>query len=524
MAEEGPNPNDLRRHAKKLYTEAQYRKMYRRIDFYRPNLKQLEFHNTALPERMLRAGNQQGKTQAAAAEVAVHATQLYPEWTQLGGFKGRRFMARPKIERPFDFLAWAAAPNGVKIRDGMQTKLLGDLSEEGGLGTGMIPLDNIGKLTMARGIGNLVDTVALRREDGGKGAIRFKTYEQGRQAFEGEAVDVISLDEDVKGEQNGPIYSECQARTTTTRGIIMVTMTALLGLTPIRRRFKEQKPGTREILMTIKDALVSNGGHIPDEDLPRILSLYKAHEVQTRVYGADMQGEGAVFETPVESIKHDLTLAEIPPYWPWLWALDFRHSGNASSGHPFAAVLGCWDRDSDTIYVMHAVRMLGLAPVHVAMMKQHPMWAAPVAWPHDGGRGGSIVSGDTIAATYRNLGLNMLKTHAVFPESQGGNFDFEGGITDMENRFAQKRLVVARHLAEVFDEYQGYHRVNGLVNKIDDDLLSAMRVLCMDIRNARTAGNFRSPGFAGQGMASGEAYAIGTPNHAGGDMDAFTGS
>jgi phage terminase large subunit-like protein len=523
MAEmgDGPDPNDLRRHAKKIYTEAQYRKKYRRIDFYKPNLKQLAFHNALFPERMLRAGNQQGKTQAAAAELAMHATQIYPEWKDLGGLKGRRFMSRPKIERPFDFLAWAAAPNGVKIRDGMQTKLLGDLSEDGGLGTGMIPLDNIGKLTMARGIGNLVDTASLKREDGGKGAIRFKTYEQGRQAFEGEAVDVISLDEDVKGEQNGPIYSECQARTTTTRGIIMVTMTALLGLTPIRRRFKERKPGTHEILMTIQDALVSNGGHIPDEDLPRILSLYKAHEVQTRVYGADMQGEGAVFETPVEQIKHDMALTDIPAYWPWLWALDFRHSGNASSGHPFAAVLGCWNRDSDTIYVMHAVRMLGLAPVHVAAIKQHPMWPAPVSWPHDGGRGGSIVSGDTIAATYKKLGLSMRPTHAVFPENMGGNFDFEGGITDMENRFAQRRLLVARHLTEVFDEYGGYHRVNGLVNKIDDDLMSAIRVLCMDIRNARSESNF--PVVASNRSGSAGQFAVGTPSHPDGDMDVFTG-
>jgi phage terminase large subunit-like protein len=470
---------------------------------------------------MLRAGNQQGKTQGAAAEIAMHATQLYPEWSDLGDYKGRRFTDRPKIERPLDFLAWAAAPNSVKIRDGMQTKLLGDLSEEGGLGTGMIPLDNIGKVTIGRGIGNLVDTVAIKRNDGGKGAIRFKTYEQGRQAFEGEAVDVVSLDEDVKGEANGPIYGECQARTTTTRGIIMVTMTALLGLTPIRRRFKEKKPGTHEILMTIDDALASNGGHIPDEDLPRILAMYRANEVQTRVYGADMQGEGAVFETPIDQIKHDLRLSDIPPYWPWLWALDFRHSGNASSGHPFAAVLGCWDRETDKIYVMHAERMLGLAPVHVATMKQHPMWQAPVAWPHDGGRGGSIISGDTIAATYKKLGLNMRKTHAVFPESQGGNFDFEGGITDMENRFAGRRLVIAKHLVEVFDEYQGYHRVNGLVNKIDDDLLSAIRVLCMDIRHAKTPGNFTGPGFGRQGAIS--HFAAGTPSHPGGDMDAFTG-
>ncbi len=485
--EDGIDPNELRRHAKKLYTEAQYRRKYRRLDFYKPNRKQLIFHNARFPERMLRAGNQQGKTQAAAAELAMHSTQLYPEWTDLGGFHGRRFMTRPRIERPMDFLAWAAAPNSVKIRDGMQTKLLGDLTEEGGLGTGMIPLDNIGKVTLGRGIGNLVDTVAIRRADDGKAAIRFKTYEQGRQAFEGEAVDVVSLDEDVKGEQNGPIYGECQARGTTTRGIIMVTMTALLGLTPIRRRFKEGKPGTHEILMDINDALVSNGGHIPDEDLPRILSMYKAHEVQTRVYGADMQGEGAVFETPVEQIKFRRDPAEFPQHWRWMWALDFRHSGSATTGHPFAAVLGCRDPDTDTIHVVDSIRMHGLAPMHVARIRTHPMWQAPVSWPHDGGRGASVISGETIAQVYKKLGLNMRPTHATF---EGGGFTFDNGIDNMDMRFSAGQLKIASHLSEAFDEYQGYHRINGLVNKIDDDIMSAIRVLCMDIRFAKPFGDF----------------------------------
>lgn len=513
--EEGPDPNDLRRHAKRMYTEMQYRQKYRRLDFYKPNRKQLEFHNTIVPERMLRAGNQEGKTTAAGAEDAMHATQWYPEW-----FKGRRFLQKPKIERPFDFLAWCAAPSAQKVRDGMQTKLLGNLMDEGGLGTGMIPLDCIvGKPAMARGIADFVDTVTIRRDDGGTALIRFKTYEQGRQAFEGEAVDVISLDEDVKGDTNEKIYGECQARTTTTRGIIMVTMTPLLGLTPIRRRFKQKMPGTAEILMTLDDTLVSNGGHIPDEDVPDLLSKYKANEVQTRLYGADMQGEGAVFETPVEQIKHNLTLAEVPPYWPWLWAVDFRHSGSQSTGHPFAAVLGCWDRDSNTIYVMHAVRMMGLAPSHVAAIREHPLRGAPVAWPHDGGRGGSLISGETIAQTYKKLGLQMNGKHATFPT---GGFDFEAGITDMENRFAEKRLLIARHLQPVFDEYQGYHRVNGLVNKIDDDLLSAIRVLCMDIRTAKTTANF--PGIESIRFDPGSRFARGSPGHPAGDIDIFAGA
>src|SRR5690242_14415129 len=115
--DEGPDPNQVRRQAKRMLTDIQYRQKYCRLDFYKPNRKQLEFHNTVAPERMLRAGNQEGKTHAAAAEDAMHLTQLYPEW-----FKGRRFLKKPPVERPFDFLGWAAAPSAQKVRDGMQTK------------------------------------------------------------------------------------------------------------------------------------------------------------------------------------------------------------------------------------------------------------------------------------------------------------------------------------------------------------------------------------------------------------------
>lgn len=482
--EEGPDPNDVRRHAKRMHTELQYRQKYRRIDFYRPNRKQLAFHNLIAPERMLRAGNQEGKTHCVGAQMAMDALSLYPDW-----YKGRRFEKPPKIERPYEFLGWAGCTNSATTRDGIQTKLLGDIREDGGLGTGLIPLDNIvGRPTMARGIADFVDSIALRRETGGKAVIRQKTGEMARNAWQGESVDVIWIDEDFGDDV---IYGECLARLTTTRGQIMCSMTPVLGASPIRKRYKSAHVGTAEILMTIDDALVSNGGHIPDEDLPLIMSRYKESERLTRLYGADMQGEGAVFEIPIDRIREKSDPSHFEPYWPWMWGIDFRHSGSMTTGHPFAAVLGAWDRDSDTIHIVHAVRMLGLAPMHVAAMKEHPMWRAPVAWPHDGGRGGSLISGETVAQTYKGLGLNMRDKHATFAD---GGFNFEAGIAQMNERFAANRLRVAGHLAEWFDEYQGYHRKDGLVVKVDDDLLSATRVLCMDIRFAKVPEQFREFG------------------------------
>jgi len=58
----------------------------------------------------------------------------------------------------------------------------------------------------------------------------------------------------------------------------------------------------------------------------------------------------------------------------------------------------------------------------------------------------------------------------------------------MEIRFASGRLKIASHLTDVLDEYVGLHRVNGLIHKVDDDLLSAIRIACMDLRFAKPLG------------------------------------
>ena len=50
---------------------------------------------------------------------------------------------------------------------------------------------------------------SARRDSGGRAAIRFKTFEMDRKAFQGEAVDEVHLDED-SGDDT--VYGECLAR------------------------------------------------------------------------------------------------------------------------------------------------------------------------------------------------------------------------------------------------------------------------------------------------------------------------
>ena len=272
--------------------------------------------------------------------------------------------------------------------------------------------------------------------------------------------------------------------------------------------------------MGINDAL-----HIAKDDHARIMAQYEDWERDCRVHGAIMRGEGRVFSTPEADIKFTRNPSTFPDYWPWLAAVDFTHAGGSATAHPFAYVLGAWDRSNNTIYIVRALRMRGALPVnHVASIKEHPCWEAPVCWPHDGGRRDPL-GGETLASIYRRLGLPMLREHATFPD---GGFDFEAGITAMAQRLANGTLKISAELADWFQEYRNYHRVNGLVHKMDDDLLSATRVLCMSIRKAR---EFTIPNRPGAGnrlarppqMARGMDFDLFNPHSEGSGSDVFGG-
>jgi len=68
------------------------------------------------------------------------------------------------------------------------------------------------------------------------------------------------------------------------------------------------------------------------------------------------------------------------------------------------------------------------------------MWDAPVAWPHDGGRGAGILTSETATAIYKKLGLAMRPTHATFPD---GGYNFEAG-DHVDGRAAGKQKATGR--------------------------------------------------------------------------------
>lgn len=394
------------------------------------------------------AGNQLGKTLAAGMEAAMHLTGDYPEhWP--GRHWGRAVVG------------WAAGVTGESTRDNPQRILLG---RSGALGTGAIPKDRIIDTSSSRGLADAVDTIHVRHSTGSVSILQLKSYEKGREKWQGETLDFVWFDE----EPPEDIYTEGLTRTNATGGMTFITFTPLLGVTGVVRRFIIDKaPGTHFTQMTIDDA-----EHYTDEQRAAIIASYKPFERDARIRGIPQLGSGRVF--PVN--QDDLTVAafQIPEHWPQIGGLDFGWD------HPSAAARLAWDRDNDILYVTAVHRAREQTPVMFsASVKPWGAWL-PWAWPHDGLQHDKG-SGEQLAAQYRGQGLNLLKVRATFEDGTNG---LEAGIAELLDRMQTGRLFIFSHLADWFEEFNLYHRKEGLIVKLNDDLMSATRYAMMMRRHA----------------------------------------
>ena len=193
-----------------------------RLAGYRPYSKQADFHAAGAEarERLFMAGNQLGKTMAGAAEWAMHLTGRYPDW-----WIGRRFAGPVKF--------WAAGVTAESTRDNPQRMLLGPPQKKEDWGTGAIPADCIVSATPARGIADGVDSIVVRHVSGAASTLLFKSYEKGREKWQGETLDGVWFDE----EPPLDVYTEGLTRTNATDGIVIVTFTPLLGMSEVVRMF-----------------------------------------------------------------------------------------------------------------------------------------------------------------------------------------------------------------------------------------------------------------------------------------------
>ncbi len=479
---EAPDPAKILKLARQAMTSAEYRKKFHMADFwgqaqwYEP---QLRFFAAGAKhhQRLIRGGNQTGKSFPCAYEASLHMTGAYPRW-----WPGKRF------EKPTR--GWIVGPERVLVRDGPQKKLT---AMQGEFGTGTIPLACFaGKPVMVPGGTGSMDTISVAHETAGKkdglSTATFKSFEQGAEKMQSESLDWIWIDERCSEE----IYSELVARTTATDGILFLSYTPLKGGGELTYRFlNEYSPDRIDIRIDATDAK-----HISAERRAQLEEAYLPHEREARIHGIPQLGIARVFPFPIESLMRQFNPdGDIRGWAKWIVGIDFGY------GHPFAAALCAWVPEIDEFFVVDGFKMeRSEALYHVKRIAgMCKGLRIPIAWPHDGythEKG----SGTELAQVYRNVGAPMLGKHA---ENKGGGYHTEPAIEAMIGFMKRGAFAIASHMTELAEEILNYHRDEDYkIVRLRDDQISAVRYAFMMRAQGKMLDDCdsygRAPGVAGE--------------------------
>jgi phage terminase large subunit-like protein len=415
-------------------------------------------------ERAAIAANRIGKTEGLGAyELTLHLTGNYPDW-----WTGKRFHHPVSV--------WACGKTNQTTRDIVQAKLLGKVVREKGddpqkpmgLGTGMIPAGKIAATRPKSGaIPNALESAWIKHVSGGKSTLSFKSYEQGRGAFEGTEQDVVWFDE----EPDELVYSEGLMRTMATGtfagGICLLTFTPLAGWSEVVNSFLDvdasKTSGRWVIQMGWDDA-----PHLSTAEKEEMGRKCAPHERDARMKGIPRLGSGAIYPIEESLIKCDPFA--IPPHWPRGYALDV--------GQHTACIWAAHDRDTDTLYLYHEYfrdDTLASIAVHADAIKARGQWIPGFADPAANAR--SQIDGQRVIELYRQAGLNL----------ENADNAVEAGIYDVWDRMTAGRWKAFASLARFWQEIRLYRRdEKGKIVKKDDHMMDCARYVTRGIGKFRT--------------------------------------
>jgi len=387
-------------------------------------------------ERAAMAANRVGKSEGIGAyEVTLHLTGLYPDW-----WVGRRFA------NPVNVLC--GGDTGTTTRDIIVAKLLGPAADRG---TGMIPGDCIEKIRPSAGIPDGVDFAVIKHVSGKSSIVQFRSYDQGREAWQGTERDVVWMDE----EPPEAVYTEALLRTLTTKGIVLATFTPLRGLTDVALAFLPEHGGKFCVQIDWDEV-----PHLSDEDKAELMGSIPPYQREARTKGIPALGSGVIY--PVAESAYVVEPFEIPKYWPRAFAMDVGWNRTA-------AIWGAWDRQADVVY-LYDEHYLGESPpqIHGDAIKARGWWIPGVIDPASSGS--NQKDGTALRDEYITLGLDL----------ESADNTVEAGIHAVYRRLASGRLKVFRTLPNFMSEIRLYRRdEKGKIVKDRDHLMDCARYLIM---------------------------------------------
>lgn len=446
----------------KSLRDIEYNRKYYKIQFFQPYDYQKKFYslkgeNGKLAKvRGLMAANQIGKTLSEGAEVGgYHATGLYPEW-----WEGHRVNKNPLIV--------CSGVNSYTTRDLIQLELLGttDKDDKDNVGTGWIPKHLIHKIDRKPGIPGAAEKIYVKRNNGMELAtIILLGYEDGYQKFMGKRVDYGWCDE----EPPTDVWAQLVRGTIATNGKLALTYTPENGMTQLVYRLMHECPENYALM----NATWEDAPHITPERREELLAEMMPYEREMRSQGKPLVGDSMVFPISDEMISCEPFV--IPETYHQINGIDF------GGDHPFAAVNIAYDLSTGIGYLNKAFkqRRMLISEESSVLKKQFNAKTVPTAWPHDGNKQDKQ-SGKLIADLYREEDVNMIDLCFSNPPEPGmkegtGGQGVEAGLKKLFWDLSEGRLKVFSNLDEWFKEKGAYHRKDGSVVRLQDDLMSATR-------------------------------------------------
>lgn len=452
-----------------LLTELDRRKHYNKLDFAFPDEGplsrdhypgQIAFFAAGkdYKERAIVAGNRTGKTFAAMYEVAVHATGLYPKW-----WTGYRFKHPVSI--------WCVGKSNESTKDILQLELIGSIVDKG---SGLIPKDMLLSTTNRPGVPEAIQTARIRHfTDGiedGISDIGFKSYEQGRDALQGTAINVVSIDEEPK---DYGIYEELLTRTVKCRhcqdpkcrGRVIATFTPLFGVSQVVTQFlpagqfppNHVHPETKKWVCQLN---LLDAPHMDQNTKDEFINGIAPWMRDARIRGIPQLGSGQIYRVP----EADITVEPfpIPADWPRVYGLDV--------GWEKTAVVWMAQNPADNVWYIYSEHYVDRqeAPLHVEAIKSRGVWIPGVADP---AANRSRDDGTTLFNQYVELGLNLRLARNTI----------EAGLSMVWQMMSCGQLKVFSSCRNWFMEFRMYHKdEHGKIpDRQPDHLMDATRYCVM---------------------------------------------
>lgn len=264
-----------------LLDEQERRKRERPLDFCKRHPKQVSAHEAMQAIRALFWGNRVGKTEWGGEEVAEYATLHH---------KHR------EVKPPFQI--WAACPSYDVQKDTTQLKLLRYLPEK-----------DIKTITWLRK--GIVKEIEMRNGV----TIVFKSYEQGREKFQGAGVRLIWFDE----EPPRDIWDECFVRVEAGQQLdVILTMTAVKGMTWVYDRIYLDT-GNPDLF--VSEAGWDDNPFLTDKQKEQMARGLSAQALKVRREGKFTKRVGLVCAWWDRSL-HLRDYTELNKSWTWYEVLD----------------------------------------------------------------------------------------------------------------------------------------------------------------------------------------------------------